>query len=118
MTGIQQVSLSRASQAPCSGSDERVRRVLEALSDTMGTNQYIKFVQKLCQEGVWGPKLPNTSEKHVWGLRPHIFVALLLGNSGPQIPLGKRVLHIFSFLFLAQRSNKSWPIRDSAPLFA
>ena len=75
----------------------RLWRCNEALQDTIGKMENIKFVKQLCPEGAWGPELRNTSEKNVWGLRPHTFFTLSLRNLGPRTPSRHNVCAILIF---------------------
>ncbi len=60
--------------------------------------QHSQVAQQLCPEGVLGPIFRNRHATYVWGLRPHIFITLLLRNLGPQIPLRTQMLHNFIIL--------------------
>ncbi len=64
---------------------------------TMRTIQHDNIVQKLCPEGVRGPRLHNKSEKHVWGRRPRTFLTLFLVNLGPG-PLWTQLLRNLNIL--------------------
>ncbi len=52
----------------------------------MGKIQIIQIVQKLCPEGVWGPKFRNTNGKLVLGLRPHTIFPTFIAQFWPPDP--------------------------------